>query len=425
MSMKRYVGYLLPVVALVLLASCVPSTAAAPKPVVPVSPITPPQTAAPAAALAAAPVPTEYQALYDSLSRQLDEFDRTVQPRCKAGTKPVMFAAELLSANSNIGEKLLTDANFEGAKVYLDAMQRMGITGVTISLSYPFFTPGFSNNDRYLDFYKKVIQECRARKMKVLIDNGNPFFNTPFSDVNYSLKGITLEKWRVGKRQTTETILKELRPDYLSVSNEPSTEDMLLGIRQTPAQYAQTVAYIINGLKQESTLLAAGTGTWSDMNYIRELVKLPELDYIDMHIYPLKYLEGTLTAADIATSAGKKLVIGEMWLYKVRDTEITDLGQIATQTTMFGRDVYSFWAPLDGRFLQVMARMSECTGYEFITPFWSTCLFGYVDYDSSKNLSYGELRQKHNREAYANMLKGGLSASGEAYRDAIRSASKP
>jgi len=101
---------------------------------------------------------------------------------------------------------------------------------------------------------------------------------------------------------------------------------------------------------------------------------------------------------------------------------MTDLAQMATQTNVFGRDVYSFWAPLDAEFLQLMAKMSRCVGYEFITPFLSTCLFGYIDYDDVKGLGYGELRQRHNRAAYNNMLSGKLSESGKAYRDMIGAA---
>ena len=39
------------------------------------------------------------------------------------------------------------------------------------------------------------------------------------------------------------------------------------------------------------------------MEYIKELAAIPGLDYIDMHIYPVEYLQGTVDAAQIARTA--------------------------------------------------------------------------------------------------------------------------
>jgi len=189
-------------------------------------------------------------------------------------------------------------------------------------------------------------------------------------------------------------ILKEFKPDYVTVSNEPTTENMLMGINQTAAQYAGTTRYILDGLDKGNTLMGSGTGSWSNMDYIRELVKIRELDYIDIHIYPVDYLQGAVDAATIARAADKRVIMGEMGLYKVRDSEMRDLGRLATQSSIFARDVYSFWEPLDSRWLEIVVKMSKCYGYEFISVFWSTYLFSYIDYDNTtKDLDYTQLRR--------------------------------
>ena len=160
------------------------------------------------------PVPEEYQQLYDSLSEKLDKFDRGLT-NCSPTGQKFIYAAELLAANCNAGEKMLNESYYQGVLVWLDAFERMGINGVKIAIDYPFFTPGFPNNDAYIKFYKRIVQECRSRKFAVLIANGNLFPNSPFSDLKYSFSGLTLEKYRQGKRQSCETMIRELHPDYL------------------------------------------------------------------------------------------------------------------------------------------------------------------------------------------------------------------
>ena len=135
-----------------------------------------------------------------------------------------------------------------------------------------------------------------------------------------------------------------------------------------------------------------------------------------MHTYPVEYLKEAITAADIAKANNKRLVIAEAWLNKASEKDV-DVGKMSSLTTLYGRDVYSFWQPLDSRFLEVLAKLANYKGYEFISPFWSMYLFGYTDYDSTtKNLPYDELRRRDNMEAYKNMLSHKLSGSGLTYR---------
>lgn len=92
-------------------------------------------------------------------------------------------------------------------------------------------------------------------------------------------------------------------------------------------------------------------------------------------------------------------------------------------TTLYGRDVYRFWEPLDSKFLEVLAKLANYKNYEFISPFWSTYLFGYIDYDATtRSLPYDELRRRDNMEASKNILSHKLSGSGLAYQKLIANA---
>lgn len=363
-------------------------------------------------------VPAEYRQLYDSLSGKLDAFDRALEKQCAGVNGQITFAAELLGAH--VSEQLFNQEYYKGQIDYLNGLKSMGVQGVKIAISYPQLNDDFPDRDKYVAVYKNMIKECRARGLKVLISSGN-YFGPPFTTIKYSFAGLTLDKYRQGKRATAEMILNEFQPDYLSVANEPTTENMLLGINQTSAQYADTTRYILDGLNKNGALVGSGAGSWSNLSYIRELCKIPELDYIDIHIYPVDYLQGAVDAAAIARGAGKRVIMGEMGLYKVKDEEMGDLGKLATQAAIFQRDVFSFWEPLDSRWLKTVVKMSKCCGYEFISVFWSTLLFGYVEYsDINRGLGYTQLRQINNRIAYSNLKTGKLSGWGETYRDLIK-----
>lgn len=405
---------------LAMLAGCTPTAPAAVESntastaVSQLSPVSAPAINEP---LAASPVPEEYRQLYGSLSGKLELFDKSLDSQCPGANRKITFAAELLGAH--VSEQLFNQAYYRGLLDYLDALKAIGVGGVKIAINYPQLNPDFPDRDKYVDVYKSIMKECRARNIKVLVSSGN-YFGPPFTTIKYSLSGLTLEKYRQGKKYTAETILKEFHPDYLTVSNEPTTEYMLMGINQTASQYAETTRFILSGLDRGNTLMGAGTGTWSNMDFIRELVKVEGLDYIDMHIYPLDYLQGAVYAADIARAANKRMILGELGLYKMRAEEVGDLGKLATQASIFARDVYSFWEPLDSRFLEVIVRMSKCCGYEFISPFWSPYFFSYVNYDdSTKNLDYSRLRQMDNRLAYSNLMSGKLSGWGMTYKQLI------
>jgi hypothetical protein len=361
------------------------------------------------------PVPAEYQALYNELMRKLDDFDSRISNQKGASLNKVILAAELLTANSNIGEGLFTDSNFQANKVYLDALQAINVTGVQVSIMYPLLTPGFTNADKYLVFYKKLMQELRSRNMTVLVKVGNPFANSVYSDLTISFEGLTLEKYRAGKKAMVNLVAKELKPDYLTICNEPNTEKMTLGILQSPSQYAATVRHVMEGLDRGNILIGGGSGTWDDLSYMSALADT-ELDYLDAHVYPLDFLNRFIDIAGIAHAKNKRLVIGEAGVYKLDSNELRGLGDIAATSRIYGRDVFSFWEPVDSRFLAVLVKMASIYGYEFVSPFWSTSLFGYIDYnDTTKGLDYRRLRQESNRAAFQNMLQKQPSGSGLTY----------
>ena len=370
-------------------------------------------------------VPSEYQRLYQEISDKLDTFDTYLNSLSNGTENQITFGAELLPANGNQGERLLTDENYRGTIFYMDALQSLGVQGVKIAISYPLLAPDFPNSDRYLEYYQKVAQELRKRNMKVLVAIGNLFIDSSFTDLQISFSNLTFAEYRLTKRRIAERIIREIHPDYLTLANEPSTEAMTTGLKVTVPEFTETVRYVLNGLDRSGVLVGAGAGSWNDLDYVKSLARDTDIDYIDIHIYPANYLEQALTMADIAHSSNKRLIIGEAWTYKVYDSELGDLGNMATQEDVFGRDVYSFWEPLDSKFLEMLAELANYKGYEFVSPFWSKYFFGYLDYETvPRNFTYKQLTQLSNQKAVQNIIGHRFTETGLTYQKLINTATR-
>jgi hypothetical protein len=250
----------------------------------------------------------------------------------------------------------------------------------------------------------------------------NGFREAAFSQlpVDSYYAALTWERFTREKRQQAETIIREVRPDFLTVENEPGTQQANTGLSFTPQAMAELVQSVLEGLDRQRTLVGAGTGTWDDLAYMQALSRTP-VDYLDMHIYPVTrdfVVDRAFRIADIARRANKKLFLGEAWLYKAADRELGG-APVAAAPVLFARDVYSFWEPLDVEFLQVMAKLSRALPIDFTSFFWSRYFFGYVAYSSAtRGLPPAQLFQLANRAAAANMMAAPprLTRTGEAFQ---------
>lgn len=366
-------------------------------------------------------VPEEFQSLYSALELKLDTMNNSLDSMWNGQPYSIIYGAELLPANGNQGEKLLLDKTYQGTLAYLDGLQAIGIKGVTVNISYPILTGSFPHSSEYLQYYKKLAAELKRRDIVFFAKTGPVFTNTPFSSFTIDFSGLTLDTFQQQLREQTETIINELHPDYLSIINEPTTITMLTGLQFTAANFTEAVNYVLNGLDRQGVKIGGGAGTWNDPSFISSLSANTSLDYIDLHLYPINrdYLNRVTSYADEAKSHNKKVVVGEAWLYKIDDDELASTGQIATQATIFGRDTYSFWEPLDIKFLTVLSKIANYKQFEYISPFWSQIFFSYVDYDQAKGLSYTDLSNLENSKASANIVSKIFSGTGTYYQTTI------
>lgn len=366
----------------------------------------------------AAQVPAEYRAMYDELDAQLAALDSAVSARRAGATHPVTWATELLVANSNRGEALLAPQTMTGVTLTLDRLKDMGFRGISIAVDYPILVPEFPRAAEYLDFYRRVAQEVRSRGMSLHIGAQTIFPNPAFSSLPVDYSGLTIEKYTRDKIRMVRDIIGSIGPDYLTIENEPQTMQMNTGLPFTVETVLGIVHTITDSVQRGNVKLGAGAGTWDDPVFCRRLAQETSLDYIDLHVYPIQrefVLERVADIAALVARANKRLVLGESWLYKVRDSELG--GPAATAADVFARDIFSFWSPLDIRFAELIHGLAHLTRMDFASLFWMRFFYGYVEYDTrTRALPPAAAFRTADSVAARNIVLNALSPTGTAVR---------
>jgi hypothetical protein len=366
-------------------------------------------------------IPKKYKSLYSELDQKLQEIDRHLIKIWDGQKYSTAFSVELIVANSHRGEALLREDTFTAILLTLDRLKSLGVKGMMVGVLYPLFNPSFPHSNDYMNFYKRLASEIRKRGFVLIVETTSIFREPEFSNVKVDYSGLTMERYQREKLQMIETILKEMRPDYLTIDNEPITQQRNTGVRHSVKGYTEMVQFILKNLDCSGTKIGAGAGTWDDFDYFESLAKNTTVDYIDMHVYPIQrhfLVDNTLKIATIARTYGKKLSMGEAWLYKAAENEFA--GVEASQPAIFARDVYSFWIPLDEKFLEVMVKLSHHLKLEFLSLYWMQYLYGYLEYDQTGAIMPIQLSKHVNGVAYRNIILNKPSQTGLTFQRLIK-----
>lgn len=387
------------------------------------SPTSAPAPAAPPVQQTGTPattVPEEYRHIYRELDSALTQFEKTLSQKKTGNQGKTTFATELAFANGNIGEALLLPQVFRYNQLLLSCLEELGIKGVALSIQYPLLQTDFPRSSEYLRFYKAIADECRLHGMKVIVETGAIFSGTPYSPVKVDWSKYTSESLLEGMQDQLILIAKEIKPDYLTLMEEPTTQEALTGLQITPGLWNSSVISVLNNIGRPSGIqIGAGMGSWESHTYIDAFLRMPRIDYIDLHIYPLGR-EGVLfeRALDIAREAhesGKAVTIGECWLFKTLPEEMIYGPDIGGK--IFSRDPFSFWYPLDARFIDDIIDLADAADIEFVSFFWTRYFFSYLDYSAeTRSLSTSEINRRINQAANINVREGILSPLGKYYQ---------
>jgi len=364
-------------------------------------------------------VPEAYRVIYRELESELSQLNPILASPWSRKTGATTFGVELLVANRNRGADLLDAQVLQATALTLDRLKKIGVKSVSLSIPYPILTRSFPETPAYKEFYRKVATEVRQRGLLLVVEMGTMFRAPEVSQLPVDYSGLTREYFNAGLREMAEAVIADIHPDYLTVLSEPDTQARNTGLAFSASQFAATVKSTVRGLDPGSTWLGAGAGTWLALDYFKALADIPELNYLDLHIYPIQLgfaSTRVLKATEAARARGKRVAIGEAWLYKIASREFGQINPVEA----FARDAYSFWQPLDERFVATVVNLAHTIQAEFCSFFGMDLLFAYVDYTpETSRLAPMQLMQVRRTAADEKILAGTLSGTGERFKDLI------
>lgn len=360
------------------------------------------------------PIPTQYQSQYGRIQSEVDGFASEVgtpqkQPSTTIGT-------ELLAANGNIGSGLLTSSAISGVTSELDAFSALGVQGVTVDVSFPLLVPTTPDSSEYLNFYEGVAQQVRAHHMVLSVEENPVFSGTPLTSLSISYAGLTIDTYAGEQRVQAQLIIDDLHPTYLSLLDETDTFSDALGIDiNTPMAAVQVVTEELTGLNRGSTEVGAGTGTWTTPAIDQALLAHTSIDYLGVHVYPLgpAQIANLKTDVSAADAAGRGLVMDETWLDKPTAAEAAGAGPQGAPEELKVKS-YSFWEPLDVKYLSAMATYVRAQGFAYVSFFdGARAFFGYLTWSPQLDAaSYPVFTREYNQLVASNMRGLSVSSTG-------------
>jgi hypothetical protein len=366
--------------------------------------------------------PKKYQSLYRELDTQLSEFHRRLPAR-SSGKAPIR-AASLLGANCHRGEFILSDVQREATLRELDALKELGAEGIVLEICYPLLTPAFRDPQPFIEYYANLANEVHVRGMQLVVEHNSLLPAYASVDVRPYYGKLTKQRFARERFAELKAILLATNPDYLTLVSDPRTHTA--GLNLTVSDWRSYVQRSVDTLSEQlgsfPTLLGAGSGLWDDFDYVQAFAEIRGLSYIDLHLYPLtaggqSNLERLLAWPDRirAIDPGKRIIVSELWLYKAGAEE--RFGSVA-EPSVVARDVFSFWTPLDRKFLHIVGIAAREKGIELVAPYWSRYFFAYLDYNdpSTFKLRPSDLLNAASQRAYAAILKGQYTDTGLAFR---------
>jgi hypothetical protein len=365
------------------------------------------------------PVPADAQATADELAASLAAFRASLPKRPPARAKPPVVASELLTANGNLGERLLDPAARVKNLVMLDALQRIGARGVGVDIPYPLLDPGYPRNEEYLAYYEQVARDVRERGLTLMVESQVVFTNTPYSSLAIDYASMPLDEFLAGRTRQVVRIAREIRPDYLAFTTEQGTDQMLTHQPVSTDRYVQFVDDTIAAVGDvKGVALGAGSGNWEGSQLVDRLAADPGVDFIDVHIYPLtvpgrNLLDAARSMVATARRHHKDAVIGEAWLYKASAAE---LARGVDFLSVIPRDSLAYWAPLDAEYVDTISRFARATGVSFVNFYWAQYFFGYPALAATSATDPAAALAASSSAGAAAILAKETTPAGEAFR---------
>jgi hypothetical protein len=161
--------------------------------------------------------------------------------------------------------------------------------------------PSFSSNsEAYIAFFATVADHVRARGMTVDVELGVLFCDTVFANCTKPFDG-TSKNFVDATVTEARVVINRVRPDYLTILAEPTTEASLTGVQEllSPEGSARYVHDVLAGIGDRGpTKIGAGAASWMPTSSDQAILK-ESVDYLDLHTYPMSSQIAATIVADI------------------------------------------------------------------------------------------------------------------------------
>jgi hypothetical protein len=174
---------------------------------------------------------------------------------------------------------------------------------------------------------------------------------------------------------------RRYHPDVFMVIHEPTTMMGRMGIKVSPAEWANFAQKAAQVVKRESPNSRIGAcGLFYERPYFDAFLGINSIDVMALDIYDLKHLYVYNDMIRSAREAGKGVYIEETWrtpfLLPSQGKQNLDVAS----SSGIGEERYQ---QVDGKWLETMALYASAWGLEALTPFWTPTFFKYVREDGS------------------------------------------
>src|SRR5690606_31546867 len=126
-------------------------------------------------------------------------------------------------------------------------LKDIGLSGVVVQVSYPLLinSKTFDNQriDDYRYFYSEVAKIVKELGLVLIVETSPLFSNSNYSTIVLDYSSITHEEYLLERLSQALVIVEKMKPDYLSVVQELSTERHLTGLELSNEElvnFAQT-----------------------------------------------------------------------------------------------------------------------------------------------------------------------------------------
>lgn len=328
---------------------------------------------------------------------------------------PVIFSANLLSANGKVAAKASKDQLI----AYVDGLKAAGAQRVDLNPSVTLI-----DDPAAVANYDIVVRHIRELGMQLAI---NPAF-----EPHELGSGISFQDFENAAMRTFPLLAARYQPDNFVIVHEPTTQQASMGLgtaNQDWHGFIVAVAPLIKAASPHSRLGAGGfqngvlpTLSSLENSYFQDFATISVLDFMTMDIYNVDTFPTYSQWIQLAKSKNKSIYIEETWAphYLPNPLPASLFGPSGNLTSSLDSVAIIGVAnpdlqTLDVNWLQGISKWASENGLEAVTAFTTLTFFAYGTSGHDHLFD-----QQYNTAVGAAIQNGQLTATGQAYQGIVK-----